>query len=74
MIVYSYWLLKGVDTELLYMIELSHIETGDDWDMWDSDVVTEQTQSVNIQLQFLKSLRKILRLHLQKSQIFYGSQ
>ena len=56
------------------MIELSHIETGDDWDMWDSDVVTEQTQSVNIQLQFLKSLRKILRLHLQKSQIFYGSQ
>ena len=23
------------------MIELSHIETGDNWDMWDSDVVTE---------------------------------
>ena len=46
MIVYSYWLLKGVDTELLYMIELSHIETGDDWDMWDSDVVTEQTNQL----------------------------
>ena len=25
------------------MIELSHIDTGDDWDMWDKDVVTEQT-------------------------------
>ena len=43
MIVYSYWLLKGVDTEQLYMIELSHIETGDDWDMWDRVVAMEQT-------------------------------
>ena len=43
MIVYSYWLLKGVDTEQQYMIELSHIETGDDWDMWDSVVAMEQT-------------------------------
>ena len=25
------------------ILYLSHIETGDDWDMWDSDVVTEQT-------------------------------
>ena len=40
---YSFWLLKGVDTEQLYMIELSHIETGDDWDMWDSVVAMEQT-------------------------------
>lgn len=24
------------------ILYLSHIETGDDWDMWDSDVVTEQ--------------------------------
>ena len=43
MIVYSYWLLKEVDIEQLYMIELSHIETGDDWDMWDSVVAMEQT-------------------------------
>lgn len=28
------------------ILYLSHKETGDDWDMWDSDVVTEQTNQL----------------------------
>lgn len=28
------------------ILYLSHKETGDDWDMWDRDVVTEQTNQL----------------------------
>lgn len=80
MIVYSYWLLKGVDTEQLYMIELSHIETGDNWDMWDSVVamdhrieleeffdkdVIEQTSKRVLKAEARRILRKELEIAYQ---------
>ena len=32
------------------ILYLSHIETGDDWDMWDSAVATEQIHNVFVKV------------------------